>query len=214
MTDCLSGNAKKRHQKAYGDLMYLLTERKSLAEQYFCVPVSSKVFRQLCNDLYHEDAETACPDSSAPSADLDVNNDALHLPYSLGCHFSDEAVKILYNCLVSEAVFRNITEDKVKAFFDGSLSSDIKCIKATRFGYILFRLSDAGVITRQYQKAIGNCGYIINPANDEPMTAENLKQSVRRAKVYENKNLIHWKYTINGELNKLYRLLEVDVVLP
>ena len=54
--DRFEGDAKKRHLKAYEDLVYLLTKRKALAEQYFCVQISRKVFRQLCNGLYHEDA--------------------------------------------------------------------------------------------------------------------------------------------------------------
>lgn len=210
----LYGDEKKTHLKAYGDLMYLLNERKALVEQYFCVPITEESFRKLCNDLYFEGHKESC-DACLDEVDTyDINNIRVHLPYSLGCNFSDEAIKILYNCLVSEAVFKNITEEKVKAFFDGNLSSDIKCFKATRLGYILYQLSDAGVITRQYQKAIGNCGYVILPTSDEPMTAENLKQSVRRAKVYETKNLIYWKYTINRKLNELFKLMDIDVILP
>lgn len=205
MTDVLSGNAKKRHQKAYGDLMYLLTERKSLVEQYFYVPISGKVFRQLCNDLYHEDAIPVCP-----SADDGVNNDIVHLPYSLGCNFSDEAIKLLFHCFVAHDVFGDLTLEKTKAFFDGSLSVDIKCKKATRFAFIMHHLAIGGCITNQYQKAIGKCGYIIAPGSNEPMTADSMKQAVKRARVYAGGKNLPWERTVKLELERLFKLMSDD----
>ena len=209
MTDCLSGNANKRHQKAYGDLMYLLTERKSLVEQYFCTPVSSKVFRQLCNELYLENATSVCTVASAPSAGNNVNNDDIHLPYTLGCCFSDEAVGILYRCFVAHEVFKDITEENLKAFFDGTLSTNIKCFKSSRFGYIMHRLSVEDLITSQYQKAIGRCGYIIASGSDTPMTAECMKEAVRRAKVYSEDSKETWKRTIERDLKQLFEVMGV-----
>ena len=209
LADRFEGDAKKRHLKAFEDLMYLLTKRKALVEQYFCVQISSKVFRQLCNDLYHEDdAHTDVVANGAVALSTDVNDSETHLPYSLGCRFSDEAIKILYCTFVAHEVFENLTLEKVKALFDGSLSTDIKCRKATRLGYIMHHLSVGGLITTQYQKAIGRCGYIITPGSDEPMTAANLKDAVKRAHVYSRKDEHQpWKRTVNLELERLFNLM-------
>lgn len=207
MTECLSGNAKKRHQKAYGDLMYLLTERKSLVEQYFYAPISSKVFRQLCNDLYFEDVVTVC---ATHSVDDELNNDAVHLPYSLGCNFSDEAIKLLFHCFVAHDVFESLTLENTRAFFDGSLSENIKCKNATRFAFIMHHLAVGGYITNQYQKAIDKCGYIISPSSDEPMTAKSVKEAVQRAKVYAGGKNLPWERTVKLELERLFKLMSDD----
>lgn len=213
--DRFEGDAKKRHLKAYEDLVYLLTKRKALAEQYFCVQISRKVFRQLCNGLYHEDVvPTDATISGAVSHSTELNNTEVHLPYSLGCRFSDEAVKMLYRTFVAHEVFYNLTVEKVKALFDGSLSTDIKCCKATRFGYIMHHLSVGGLITNQYQKAIDRCGYIIVPSSDGPMTAANLKEAVKRAHVYSKKDDHQlWKRTINLDLNRLFNLTGIPYKL-
>lgn len=187
--------------------MYLLTERKALVEQYFCAPISSKAFRQLCNDLYHEGDATKGNDASASG---DAGNDAVHLPYSLGCRFSDEAIRLLFHCLVAHDVFADLTLKKTMELFDGTLTSYIKCKKATRLGFIMHHLSMGGLITNQYQKAIGKCGYIIAPGSDEPMTADMVKQAVKRAKVYAGGKNLPWERTVMLELERLFRLMSGD----
>lgn len=215
LSEELTGKEKKRHQKAYGDLMYLLSERKALVEQYFCAPISGQGFLELCKSLYLEQASDIDSDViSTVSVKTDGNDVEMHLPYSLECRFSEEAISILYHCFVAHYVFKGITKDNIQDLFDSSLSTDIKCFKATRFGYIMHMLAAAGLITNQYQKAIGNCGYIIAPKSDEAMSAASLKQAVMRAKVYEKKDLVSWKLTVNKELNQLFRVMAVDVVLP
>lgn len=201
-SDELCGISKKCHLKAYGDLMYLLTERKSLVEQYFCVPVSDLAFEQLCDSLYHEGGSSLM--------EPEVNAVEHHLPYSLGCSFTDKAMNALYHCFVAHEVFNDLTEEKVKALFDGSLSTTVKCRWSVRFGYIMHHLSMAGLITNQYQKAIGRCGYIIAPGNDSPMTAECMKEAVKRAKVYSGEDNVPWKRTVNSELNRVFELMGVD----
>lgn len=202
LSDELSGISRKRHLKAYGDLMYLLTERKSLVEQYFCVPVSDQSFVKLCDSLYFEGEQA--------QVEPEVNAVMHHLPYSLGCCFPNEAMKVLYHCFIAHEVFRDLTEDKFRALFDGTLATTVKCRWSVRFGYIMHHLSLAGLITCQYQKAIGRCGYIIAPANDTPMTAECLKDAVKRAKVYSGEDNVPWKRTVNSELNRVFELMGVD----
>lgn len=198
LSEKLRGHARKRHQKAYGDLMYLLTERKALVEQYFNVPVTDEAFSEFCVQLYHEGG-------TAPEESY-VNDIVRHHPYSLGCCLTDEALKLLYNCFVAHNVFKDLTPKNLKALFDGSLTTSIKCVKATRLGYIMHHLSVAGIITGQYQKAIGNCGYIIAPSSDKPMTAESMKDAVKRAKVYSGEDNVPWKRTVDSDLRKLFDL--------
>ena len=211
LSEDLHGNEKKAHLKAYGDLMHLLNERKTLVEQYFCVPITNESFRKLCDELYFEGQESYGNDASFPDAN-DINNAEIHLPYSLGCDFSDEAISILYKCFVSEGIFKNITVDRIRALFDGTLSSEIKCHWGVRFGYIMHQLAVNGLITRQYQAAIERCGYIIAPGSSEPMSAKTLKDAVKRAKVYADEDNTPWKRTVNINLRKLFDLIGIEIM--
>lgn len=212
LADRYRGKARKDHLKAYGDLMYLLTERKALVEQYFCFPISESSFQKLCNELYCEGHESCGNEDSLAASDADdINTDKVHLPYSLGCDFSDEAISILYKCFVSEGIFKNITEDEIRALFDGTLSTEIKCHWGVRLGYILHQLAVAGLITKQYQAAIARCGYVIAPGCNEPMSAVMLKDAVKRAKVYSEVDNTPWKRTINKDLKRLFELMGVEI---
>lgn len=192
--------------------MYLLNERKALVEQYFCVPITDESFSELCNDLYFEGHESGNDGVCHETLNEDyINNVRVHLPYSLGCNFTDEAMDVLYNCFASHGVFKDFSFESCKSLFNGSLSSEIKCRWGVRFGYIMHQLAVAGLITRQYQAAIERCGYIIAPGSCEPMSAKMLKDAIKRAKVYLDGDNTPWKRTVNIDLKKVFDLMGVEI---
>lgn len=201
LADRLDGDAKKRHLKAYEDLMFLLTERKPFVEHYFCAQISDELFSELCEALYCE--------GITPEISASVNKEIRH-PYSLGCRFSEDELMILYNCMVAHNVFEDLTFEKLKEFFKGQLSKSIKCVHSARFAYIMYHLSAVGLITYQYQKEIGKCGHIIAPRTQEAMTAKSMKSAVHMAHVNDEDDMTPWKYTINHELNRLFSMKGID----